>query len=291
VLNSDTDVEPAVGGTITPILFGAMSPSPVTTIRERFRALHDANDIFIMPNPWDVGSARVLESLGFPALATTSSGLAATLGKHDQHLSRDELVVHVASITAAVDVPLNVDSERCYSETLDGIAETVTMLADAGAAGCSIEDYDPAATAIDELGKATDRVAAAASAAHANGVLLTARAEAHLYGTADISETIVRLNAFRDAGADVVYAPGLVDLGEIKRVVDEVGLPVNVLVFPKGPSVGELSSVGVRRISTGGALAWAAYGALAKGARELLESGTSTYALEGLSRRDRHAFD
>jgi len=265
--------------------------SSITTIRERFRALHDADSIFVMPNPWDAGSAKLLESLGFPALATTSSGLAASLGKHDQHLTRDELVTHVASLTAAVGIPLNVDAERCYAETLDGVADTVTMLADAGASGCSIEDYDPALGAIDEIGKATERVGAAAAAAHAHGVLLTARAEAHLYGSADIGDTIVRLNAFRDAGADVVYAPGLVDLGEIKRVVDEVGLPVNVLVFPNGPDVGELATVGVRRISTGGALAWAAYGALVRGATELRDLGTSSYSRDGLSRHDRHAFD
>jgi 2-methylisocitrate lyase-like PEP mutase family enzyme len=267
------------------------APSSATTTRERFRALHDADATFVMPNPWDIGSAKLLESLGFPALATTSSGLAASLGKHDQHLSRDELVSHVASLTAEIGVPLNVDAERCYSDTLDGIAATVTLLADAGAAGCSIEDYDPAIGGIDELSKATERVAAAATAAHAHGVLLTARAEAHLYGAADIGATIVRLNSFRDAGADAVYAPGLVDLGEIKRVVDEVGLPVNVLMFPAGPSVGELEAIGVRRISTGGALAWAAYGALVRAATELRDAGASTYADGGLSRHDRHAFD
>ena len=268
-----------------------MSAPSATTIRERFRALHDADATFVMPNPWDIGSAKLLESLGFPALATTSSGLAASLGKHDQNLSRDELVAHVASLTAAIGVPLNVDAERCYSETLDGIAETVTLLADAGAAGCSIEDYDPAIGGVDELGKATERVAAAATAAHAHGVLLTARAEAHLYGAADISATIMRLTSFRDAGADAVYAPGLVDLGEIRRVVDEVGLPVNVLMFPSGPSVGELEAIGVRRISTGGALAWAAYGALVRAATELRDTGAATYAHGGLSRHDRHAFD
>jgi 2-methylisocitrate lyase-like PEP mutase family enzyme len=272
-------------------MFATMSTSSVTTIRERFRALHDAAGTFVMPNPWDVGSARLLASLGFPALATTSSGLAASLGKHDQHLTRDELVTHVAALTAAVDIPLNADSERCYSETLDGIAETIAMLADAGAAGCSIEDYDPAAAGIDELGKATERVAAAASAAHSHNVLLTARAEAHLYGAANLDDTIIRLNAFREAGADAVYAPGLVDLGEIKRVVDEVGLPVNVLMFPKGPTVGELESVGVRRISTGGALAWVAYGALVRAAKELLAEGTPMYARDGLSRDHRRAFD
>jgi 2-methylisocitrate lyase-like PEP mutase family enzyme len=261
------------------------------TVRARFRALHGASEIFVMPNPWDVGSAKILASLGFPALATTSSGHAASLGKHDQHVTRDELVEHVAALTAAVDVPFNVDAERCFAETPDGIAETVGLLGDAGAAGLSIEDYNPAAKALDPIAAATDRVAAAAEAAHAGGMLLTARAEARLYGKVALDEIITRLIAYRDAGADVVYAPGLVDLDEIRRVVADVGLPVNVLAFPSGPSVGELASVGVRRVSTGGALAWAAYGALACGAEELLGPGTSTYSLQGLSRKHRRAFD
>ena len=261
-----------------------------STVRERFRSLHQTDAIFVMPNPWDVGSAKLLERMGFAALATTSSGLAASLGKNDQHLTRTELVDHVRTMTAAIGVPLNVDAERCYSETLAGIAETVELLADAGASGCSIEDYDPAASGIDELNRAVDRVAAAATAAHANGMLLTARAEAHLYGNADIGDTIDRLIAFGDAGADCLYAPGLVDLGEIRRVV-EIGVPVNVLVFADGPGVGDLESVGVRRVSTGGALAWAAYGGLVRAAQELLDAGTSTYAFDGLSKTHRHAFD
>lgn len=269
-----------------------MASADISTsaVRDRFRALHESDPIFVMPNPWDVGSAKLLERMGFAALATTSSGLAASLGKNDQHLTRKELVDHVRAVTAAIGIPLNVDAERCYSETLDGIAETVDLLAEAGASGCSIEDYDPAVSGIDELHKAADRVAAAATAAHANAMLLTARAEGHLYGHADIDDTIDRLIAFGNAGADCLYAPGLVDLGEISRVV-EIGVPVNVLVVANGPGVRDLEGIGVRRVSTGGALAWAAYGGLVRAAQELLDSGTSTYAFDGLSKTHRHAFD
>jgi len=254
----------------------------------RFRALHERDEIFVMPNPWDVGSARLLASCGFEALATTSAGFAWSLGKHDQHVTRDELVTHVAAIAAATELPLSVDSERCYAEDLDGIAETVRMLADAGAAGCSIEDYDPVRTQIDEVGLAAERVHAAAAAARggSSSIVLTARCENHLYGNTDLDDTIARLIAYRDAGADVVYAPGLSDLGQIRSVVDAVGVPVNVLARPGGPTVAELGSVGVRRVSTGGALARAAYGALMDGARELLGSGTSSYSTRGISRDD-----
>jgi 2-methylisocitrate lyase-like PEP mutase family enzyme len=204
------------------------------------------------------------------------------------NVQRDELIAHVAALAASVDVPLTVDSERCYAETLDGIAETATMLADAGAAGFSIEDWNPAADRIDDLSLATERVAAAAAAAHRGeqSLMLTARAENHLHGVTDIDDTLARLVAYRDAGADAVYAPGLVDLDQIRLVVETVGLPVNVLALPGGPSVAELGAVGVRRVSTGGSLARAAYGGLVRGARELLEHGTSTYTAEGVSGAD-----
>jgi 2-methylisocitrate lyase-like PEP mutase family enzyme len=244
--------------------------------RERFRELHARGGLFVMPNPWDAGSARLLESLGFEALATTSSGFAASLGRLDQHVSRDELVAHVRAVVSATGVPLNVDSEDCFPREPGGVAETVRLLRAAGAAGCSIEDYDPVADRIEELDVAVTRVREAAAAC--DGVVLTARCENRLHGGSDLDETIERLVAYRDAGADVVYAPGLRDLGEIERVVESVGVPVNVLLLAEGPSTAELESVGVRRASTGGLLAWTAYGALAAAARELLERGTSTYA-------------
>jgi 2-methylisocitrate lyase-like PEP mutase family enzyme len=223
-----------------------------------------------------VGSARLLESLGFEALATTSSGFAASLGRLDQHVSRDELVAHVASITAATSVPLNVDSENCFPDAPGGVAETVRLLREAGAAGCSIEDYDPRNDRIEDFDLAVERVAEAAGAA--GGLVLTARCENFLHGRPDLDDTIARLVAYRDAGAQCVYAPGLRDLGDIKRVVDETETPVNVLLLPNGPSTSELESVGVRRASTGGALAAAAYGTLLAAGRELLGEGTSTYA-------------
>ena len=246
----------------------------MTERRARFRELH-ADGIFVMPNPWDVGSAKLLASMGFHALATTSAGLAWSLGKLDMQVTRDELVAHVALVAGATPLPLNVDSERCFPDEPGGVAETVRLLADAGAAGCSIEDFDPGTGAIEPLEVAVQRVAVAAEAAP---LVLTARAENHLHGIDDLDDTIVRLCAYRDAGADVVYAPGLRDLTAIGRVVTEVGIPVNVLALPVGPSVSELAGAGVRRVSTGGALARAAYGALLAGAAELRDEGTSHYS-------------
>jgi 2-methylisocitrate lyase-like PEP mutase family enzyme len=253
-------------------------------LRTRFRELHAADRLFLMPNPWDAGSARLLETIGFPALATTSAGFAWSLGKLDQQVTRDELVAHVEAVTAAVGVPLNVDSERLYPDEPGGVAETVRLLAEAGASGCSIEDYDPATDRIDPIEEAAARVAEAAGAAHESGMVLTGRCEHHIRGVDDLDATIERLVAYRDAGADCLYAPGLTELGDIRRVVEEVGAPVNVLALPSTPPVGELEGAGVRRISTGGLLAAAAYGALATGGQELLDEGTSAYGAGSISR-------
>jgi 2-methylisocitrate lyase-like PEP mutase family enzyme len=252
--------------------------------RARFRALHARDGLFVMPNPWDVGSARLLASCGFEALATTSAGLAWSLGKLDTTVSRAELVAHVALVAAATPLPLNVDSERCFPDEPGGVTETVALLADAGAAGCSVEDYDPAADAIEELEVAAARVALVAEAAHglSEPLVVTGRAENHIHGVDDLDDTIARLVAYRDAGADVVYAPGLADLAAIEALVDAVGVPVNVLALPHAPPVAALAAAGVRRVSTGGALARAAYGALVEGARELLAEGTAGYARRGL---------
>ena len=238
-----------------------------------------------MPNPWDVGSARLLESLGFEALATTSAGFAWSIGKPDQGVSRDELVAHVASLAAATSLPLNVDSERCYPDDPGGVTKTVELLAEAGAAGFSIEDYNPSTGRIDDVEEAAARVRVAADAAHRlpDPMVLTGRAENHIRGVQDLDDTIARLTAYRDAGADVVYAPGLADLDQIMAVVEAVRVPLNVLALPHGPTVVELASVGVRRVSTGGALARSAYGALLAGAQELLAGGTSSYAAGGPS--------
>ncbi len=254
--------------------------------RRRFADLH-RGELFVMPNPWDVGSARLLDSMGFAALATTSSGHAATLGRSDQQVTRDELLDHTAALTAAIDVPLNVDAERGFADDPFGVAETVSLIAAVGAAGCSIEDYDPVRHTMDPLDVAVDRVGAAAEAAHRFGLVLTARAENHLYGVNVLDDTLERLRAYHAAGADVVYAPGLSVLADIEHLVRGVECPVNVLALPTGPSVAELASVGVRRVSTGGALAWAAYGALTAAAGELRDAGTSTYTSRSLAAGER----
>jgi 2-methylisocitrate lyase-like PEP mutase family enzyme len=253
--------------------------------RARFRELHAREQLFVMPNPWDAGSARLLEHLGFEALATTSAGFAWSLGKLDQRVTREELVAHVAELTAAVSVPLNVDSERCYPDDPGGITATVELLADAGASGFSIEDYDPAAGRVDELDSAVERVALAVEANRRldEPMVLTARAENHIRGDDDVDDTIARLSAYRDAGAHVVYAPGLTDLEQISAVVTAVGIPVNVLALPTAPPLAQLASVGVRRVSTGSLVAGAAYGALVVAAEELLTQGTSTHAANNIA--------
>ena len=262
-----------------------MSSSPDDR-RARFRELHAREQLFVMPNPWDAGSARLLEHCGFEALATTSAGHAWSLGKLDQHVTRDELVAHVAELTGATSLPLNVDSERCFPDDPGGVAETVQLLAGAGAAGFSVEDYDPATESIDDVDVAVARVAIAAEATSRlpEPMVVTARAENHIRGVDDLDDTIARLSAYRDAGADVVYAPGLTDIGQITALVSALGIPVNVLALPSAPALGDLAEAGVRRVSTGSLLAGAAYGALLAGARELRTGGTSSYADKGVAR-------
>jgi 2-methylisocitrate lyase-like PEP mutase family enzyme len=272
-----------------PINPDAINPDPRTTgLTGRFRDLHRSGT-FVMPNPWDLGSARYLEWRGFPALATTSSGFAATLGRADQQVNRDELLRHVEALTATITVPLNVDSERCFAEDLAGVARTVELLAGAGAAGCSIEDWNPATGRCDALAVAAERVGAAAAEAARHGLVLTARAEQHLHGVDDLDDTITRLQAYRAAGAEVVYAPGLVAPADITRVVSEVDAPFNLLALPGVPALAELSAIGVRRISTGGSLAWAAYGGVKSAVDEILDHGTFGYGAAALPRADRAA--
>jgi len=264
---------------------------PAETRRARFAELHARDQLFVMPNPWDVGSARILAAIGFEALATTSAGLAWVLGKLDTQVTRGELVDHVAEIAPATDLPLNVDSERCYPDEPGGVAETVRLLGEAGAAGCSIEDWNPATGRIDDVGLAVERVAEAAEAARAHDppLVLTGRAENHLHGVDDLDDTIARLVAYRDAGADCVYAPWLSTAEQIAAVVDAVGVPVNVLATPAVPPLPELADLGVRRISTGSLLAGVAYGALAAAARELQGGATATYAADRLTEDDKQA--
>ncbi len=256
--------------------------------RTAFRVLHEGG-IFALPNVWDAGSARLLEAVGAAAVATTSAGLAWTLGRADGQVTRDELVTHVGAVVAATVLPVSADSERLFSDDLAGVAETVRLLAAAGAAGCSIEDWDPGRGQITPLDEAVARVVAAATAARAEGLVLTARAENLLHGVEDLEDTIARLDAYRAAGADVVYAPGLTSMAEISAVVSRVAAPVNVLALPGVPDMRELGALGVRRVSTGSLLASAAYGAAARGARSLVEDGTYPFQRDGLPRdlRDR----
>ncbi len=197
---------------------------------------------------------------------------------------RGELVDHVASLHAVTELPINVDAEQCFPDSDGGVAATVRLLAGAGASGCSIEDWNPLGGRIEGVEIATERVTLAAAAANEEGLLLTARAENHLRGRDDLDDTIARLRAFRGAGAHVVYAPGLTDLSDIARIVDEVGGPVNVLMVAGGPSRDELAEVGVRRLSVGSTLARVAYGALYEAAQQLLDTGTLATQGDYLSR-------
>ncbi|HWE53905.1 MAG TPA: isocitrate lyase/phosphoenolpyruvate mutase family protein [Acidimicrobiales bacterium] len=254
--------------------------------RARFRAAHEAGNPLIMPNPWDRGSARLLQSIGFQALATTSSGFAATLGRLDYSVSRDEALGHAAGIVGAVDVPVSADLENCFADDPDGVATTVARAVEVGLAGCSVEDFTTVADdPIYELSLAAERVAAAAaasagsggSAGSAGGLVLTARAENYLNGRPDLDDTIRRLQAYQEAGADVLYAPGMVELDQIRSLVESVDRPVNVLLLPGCPSVAELASVGVGRISIGGAFAMVALEAVAAAGLALLEDGSADY--------------
>lgn len=234
-----------------------------------------------MPNPWDVGSAKLLAHAGALALATTSSGHAGSHGRLDQNIQRDELLAHVVEMTAATDLPVSVDAEDCFGLDPAGVGETAQLLASTDAAGFSIEDYDPRTESIRDVGDAAARIAAAKQAG--GDLVLTARAENHLYGVNDLDDTIARLVAYRDAGADVVYAPGVVAPPDLERLVAAVGCPVNVLAIPGSPAVPELAALGVARVSVGGLFAWAAYGALMGAAAELLGPGTSNYTAGALS--------
>ncbi len=242
-----------------------------------FLALHSGDSPLLMVNAWDRGSASLLASLGFDALATTSSGFAATLGRLDGDVTCEEALAHAAAIVQASELPVSADLEDGFAGDAAGVAQTVTLAIEAGLAGCSIEDHPSEGdTPIYEIGEATERVAAAAEAAHAGPVqlVLTARAENHLHGRPDLDDTIARLRAYEQAGADVLYAPGLTDLQDIRRVVGSVGLPVNVLALAAAPPVRELAQAGVARVSVGGAFAFAALGGVVAAANELLEHGS-----------------
>jgi 2-methylisocitrate lyase-like PEP mutase family enzyme len=238
-----------------------------------FRAMH-AGDPFVIPNPWDVGSAGVLEALGFTALATTSSGFAFSLGLLDGRVTLDQTAQHVAAIDAVTDLPVSADLENGYGPDPANAAEAIRRVARAGAVGGSIEDFDRESRQLYEIGHAAERIRAAVEAARgvAFPFTLTARAENHIRGNADLADTIRRLQSFQEAGADVLYAPGLGTIEEIRELCDAVSKPVNVLAVP-GLSVAEIMDAGAQRISVGGSLTWVAVKAFADAAGAIQDRG------------------
>lgn len=253
---------------------------------DSFRAAHKPGAPFIIPNPWDEGSARVLEGLGFKALATTSSGFALTKGRLDYGVTREEVIDHCRDVAGAVDIPVTADLENGFGPKPEDVAETIRLAAQTDLAGGSIEDStgDENAPTF-EHAHAVERVAAAVEAARASddGFVLTARAEAYLYGKGDIDETLARLNAFAEVGADVLYAPGISDIETVRAICAGVDKPVNVLLYGGlyKASLDDLAKAGAARISVGGALAWNAYGALALTARALAEGDFAAMGAAG----------
>ena len=239
---------------------------------ESFRALH-GGEPFVIPNPWDAGSARVLAALGFKALATTSSGFAFTLGRLDGGATLDDVAAHVALLARATDLPVSVDLEHGYGESPESAARAIERAAEAGAVGGSIEDYDPGGR-IYEPEHAAERVAAAAEAARRLPFpfVLTARAENHIRANPDLDDTIARIQAYERAGADVLYAPGLRTSEDIRAVCDAVSKPVNVLAVPT-LSLADMVDAGAQRISVGGALTWVAARALVDAASAIRDRG------------------
>ena len=253
-----------------------------------FRALHERDHAFLIPNPWDVGTARMLAHLGFEALATTSAGYAFFAGQRDSTISRAAMMTHVAAIAAATDLPVSGDLENGYGEDVNTIAETIVLAAAGGLVGGSIEDATGRPDhPIYELEHAVERIQAASAAARSLPFpfTLTARAENYLHGRPDLKDTIQRLQAYQLAGADVLYAPGLSRSEDIAAVVSSVDRPVNVLMGLQGGSLSlaELSAIGVRRVSVGSALARAAMGAFLRGAQEMKEHGTFRFAEDAVS--------
>ena len=250
---------------------------------EVFQALHEG-DPFVMPNPWDAGSAKVLATLGFKALASTSSGFAFTLGRRDGDVTLDEVIKHTKALDTATDLPVSVDLENGYGPTPEDAALAVARGAEAGAVGGSIEDWDPSGRLYD-VAHATERVAAAAESAKGRGFMLTARAENHIRGNPDLDDTIARLQAYEQAGADVLYAPGLQNAEEIRTVCAAVSKPVNVLARPH-LTLAEIAEAGAKRISVGGALTWDAVSALISAATAILERGDFSPLAAGVNVED-----
>jgi len=261
---------------------------------EAFRALHHRDHAFIIPNPWDVGTARLLETLGFEALATTSAGFAFSIGTPDGAVGREQMLAHAAQIAAATDLPVSADLENCYADDPGGAADTVRLAAKAGLAGCSVEDVpEGRGRGPYELSLAAERVRAAAEAAHSMPFpfTLTARAENFIVGRPDLRDTIARLQSFQEVGAVVLYAPGLKTREEIVAVVRSVDRPVNVIMGLQGVQLNldELSEMGVKRISVGSALSRAALSTFYRAALEMKEHKTFTFAEDALKVRELNA--
>lgn len=260
----------------------AGGPPPTTDLVQHFLELHIPGQPLLMPNAWDIGSARLLEHLGFKAVATSSSGFAATLGRLDNTVTRDEAIDHGAALAAALRIPVSADLENGFGHTPEDAAETVRRAIGAGLAGCSIEDStgdadDPQY----DIGLATERIVAAVEAASTPDgtprIVLTARAENAVVGRPDLGDAIARAQRYAEAGAHVLFTPGIRKPEDIRAVVEGVDRPVSVLVMAGAPSVAEMAELGVARLSVGGAFAFAAYGAMVASARELLDAGTNTY--------------
>jgi 2-methylisocitrate lyase-like PEP mutase family enzyme len=257
-----------------------------------FRALHERDGAFIIPNPSDVGGAKMLASIGFQAIATTSAGMAFAMGMRDNTVARDDVLAHCRALAAAVEIPVNADLGNCFGDDAETVAETFRLVVQTGVAGASVEDMKDDGT-IYERGLAVERVRAACDAVRVSGVpvMVTARTENFLAGRRDLDDTIARLQAFAEAGADVLYAPGITTRDEIAAVVKSVGRPVNVLAGMPGMALtfDDLQSLGVKRISVGSMLARAAIGAFVRAAREMREQGTFTFAEAALPTRDINA--
>ena len=262
---------------------------------QRFQKLHQGPDIFVMPNPWDAGSARILTALGFEALATTSAGFAFSVGRRDSSaaLSRDETLANARAIVEATELPVSADLEGGFGAEPEVCARTIQLAAECGLVGGSIEDATgDRSNPIYEFSHAVERIAAAAEASKSEPFLLTARSENYLWGRPDLDDTIARLQAFSAAGADVPFAPGLASLADIAAVVAAVDKPLNVVMGLKGApiSVDELRKAGVRRISVGGSFARAALGAMIRAAREVRDLGTFSYAADALPDAEANAY-
>ena len=259
-----------------------------------FRALHERDGAFLIPNPWDPGTARLLEHLGFEALATTSAGCAFSAGQQDNTISRDETMAHISGIASATDLPVSADLENGFGDSPETVAETIRLAAAAGLAGGSIEDMSRhAERPIYEHEYAVERIRAAAEAVRnlPFAFTLTARAENYLAGRPDLRDTIKRLQAYQMAGADVLYAPGLTSTDDIASVVNAVDRPVNVVMGLQGVplSLAGLAAIGVKRVSVGSALSRAALGAFLRAAREMREHGTFRFAEDAMSYREINA--